>query len=233
MTEQQDNVYEANIETEQGATAQEVAAGGMSQETGSTALGKFKDVDALLKAYGCLQAEFTRRSQRIKELEKQVENLQETGASAALAEKLRKNAEARKAEEERFDAYIAEREQATEDFVGLADKADEQTHAGISGKIAENVHSEEENTSADAAVSAASGRGDDGLSSGELYERANKDEQVRLRIIGEYLSSVGKKGAPIVQGGAGALTAPPMKPRTIGEAGELALKMFKKSGAQA
>ena len=40
-----------------------------------TAHAKFKSVDALARAYGALEAEFTRRSQRIKELEKTVENL--------------------------------------------------------------------------------------------------------------------------------------------------------------
>lgn len=34
-------------------------------------LGKFKDITALLSAYNSLQAEFTKRCQRIKELEKQ------------------------------------------------------------------------------------------------------------------------------------------------------------------
>lgn len=34
-------------------------------------LGKFKDVKALLSAYASLEAEFTRRSQRLKELEEQ------------------------------------------------------------------------------------------------------------------------------------------------------------------
>lgn len=38
-------------------------------------LKKFKDVDALQKAYLSLQAEFTRRSQRLKELESEVEAL--------------------------------------------------------------------------------------------------------------------------------------------------------------
>jgi hypothetical protein len=43
----------------------------VQQESGKnpTILGKFKDVDALLQAYNSLQAEFTRRSQRLKELE--------------------------------------------------------------------------------------------------------------------------------------------------------------------
>ena len=39
-------------------------------ETGaSVSLGKFKDVNALLNAYNSLQSEFTKRCQRIKELE--------------------------------------------------------------------------------------------------------------------------------------------------------------------
>lgn len=41
------------------------------QNTGATAagLGKFKDADALLRAYNSLEAEFTRRSRRLRELE--------------------------------------------------------------------------------------------------------------------------------------------------------------------
>ena len=37
----------------------------------ATVLGKFKDVQTLMKAYSDLEAEFTRRSQRLKELEKE------------------------------------------------------------------------------------------------------------------------------------------------------------------
>lgn len=38
-------------------------------------LGKFKDVNALLKAYDSLQSEFTKRCQRIKELEKRISEI--------------------------------------------------------------------------------------------------------------------------------------------------------------
>ncbi len=41
-----------------------------NREQPATGLGKFKDVDALLEAYNNLEAEFTRRSQRLRELEK-------------------------------------------------------------------------------------------------------------------------------------------------------------------
>lgn len=48
----------AEARTQQGATAAD--------------LGKFKDVNALLQAYNSLEAEFTRRSQRLRELEEKV-----------------------------------------------------------------------------------------------------------------------------------------------------------------
>ena len=42
---------------------------GPATENAELSLGKFKSVDALLRAYGELEAEFTRRSQRLKALE--------------------------------------------------------------------------------------------------------------------------------------------------------------------
>ena len=65
--ETKDNAYrQAQTET----LAEATAAIGDSAATVSTDLGKFKDVSALLKAYDSLQAEFTRRSQRLKDLER-------------------------------------------------------------------------------------------------------------------------------------------------------------------
>lgn len=65
-----------NIETAENLTdaaAAEQGAEAQAKEGSATAenLGKFKSVDALLRAYNSLQAEFTRRSQRLKELEKE------------------------------------------------------------------------------------------------------------------------------------------------------------------
>lgn len=46
------------------------------RENASPDLGKFKSVDALLRAYGELEAEFTRRSQRLKAFEDEREKTQ-------------------------------------------------------------------------------------------------------------------------------------------------------------
>ena len=61
-----------------------------------------------------------------------------------------------------------------------------------------------------------------------LYAQVCRDEGVRLRIIGEYLSSIGKSGAPLMTGGVGTFTTPPRKAANITEAGNMALLYFKK-----
>ena len=56
-----------NLKANGGATADTAEAEGKVQA--AAGLGKFKDVQTLMKAYSDLEAEFTRRSQRLKELE--------------------------------------------------------------------------------------------------------------------------------------------------------------------
>ena len=66
---EQDNVYDDTTRAEDTTAVSK-------EELASTIPSKFKDVDALVRAYSSLQAEFTRRSQRLKELEKKVENVE-------------------------------------------------------------------------------------------------------------------------------------------------------------
>lgn len=58
-----------NTTTDVPVTA-EAAEAEVKTEQAATGLGKFKSVDALLEAYNNLEAEFTRRSQRLRELER-------------------------------------------------------------------------------------------------------------------------------------------------------------------
>ena len=58
------------------------------KEIAAAGLGKFKDVQTLMKAYSDLEAEFTRRSQRLKELEKENKAAPEPdGAKAVPSQK--------------------------------------------------------------------------------------------------------------------------------------------------
>ena len=251
--EEKDNGYVGN--TQSGANASAITGAEREEccpTIAPTAIGKFKDVDALLKAYDCLQAEFTRRSQRLKQLEKEAENSNLKRTSAEVAEKLRKNAEKAKAAEEDFDGFVTELEQANvrarssgaileepvdktadERELPMAKIADGSSVA-VENRVAESditVKNEEEKASFTEEASVAQRR-EKQPSSGELYRLAKDNEEVRLKIIGEYLQSVGKSSAPLLKGGNGLLSAPPMKPKTLHEAGEMALRWFRREGVE-
>lgn len=62
----------------------------------------------------------------------------------------------------------------------------------------------------------------------DLYRAACNSEAVRLRIIGDYLASLRSADAPLMRGGTAVFTAPPVKAKSIAEAGTMALCYFKK-----
>ena len=213
----------------------------------SAVLGKFKDVDALVKAYESLQAEFTRRSQKLKELEKQASKTTEERERAdSGAEKLRKNAQRRKEAEKEFEEFIFQTESSAIQSAGseenLCQKMENQApvcevNESTDVEVASQKESLEGNiTEADSmrnrsAVLEVEGKGDVANyafaeTSDELFRLANSNENVRLKIIGEYLRSIGKSGAPLTVGG-GTVATPPVKPTSIFDAGNMALRYFK------
>jgi hypothetical protein len=281
--EKEENVYGNNTQT--GTVAK--ASGAVAQEReASTVLGKFKDVNALARAYGALEAEFTRRSQRLKELENQLASNSQEGndAAAAGAEKLRKHAKARKEATKAFDEFVALVGKAHTDSVACEgefggdtaleepmknseiktletqalDAENEAKEGGVYALKEENTlaatpegegnaaeHKME--TAADLCLNGEEAVGEEvvlkgekvfsavaknentEVSSEELYRRVSRDEGVRLKIIGEYLASIGKSGAPLTAAGAGVPISPPLKAKNILDAGVMALQYFKQS----
>lgn len=250
---EEENVYDETTRAEETTAVSD-------EERASTVPSKFKDVDALVRAYGSLQAEFTRRSQRLKELEKMAENFEkgELDAARSGAEKLRKNAKARKAETKQFDEFMAQTVNVTARETEenepeakpeiLQDKPSKET--AVDAEISKNGGTVYEmNASTDDTAPAVKGEAEDGTQKGErelkfvagsenvadpskdLYEQVSRNEKVRLKIIGEYLSSLGRSGAPLMAGGVGTLATPPIKPKSISEAGNMALLYFKKPKA--
>lgn len=182
--EQKENGTVSVSKTEQGTDAE--------KKVGSTVLGKFKDVRALEEAYSALEAEFTRRSQRIKELEKAVEN--------------RTQSEAEKPSE---------------------------SEGGVKADFPDRPTETPENSAVDENASIRTEDGEKPLTDDELFSAANENERVRLKIIGDYLSSLGKSVAPITKGGVGTLATSPKKAKSVTEAGEMALHFFKAEKNQA
>ena len=277
--EKEENVYEETTLT--GETGAVSANGGDQKDadTASTVLGKFKDVNALARAYGALQAEFTRRSQRLKALEREAEKFagEEAGAGRSGAEKLRKNAETRRVESKRFDEFVAQTaSQGAKPSAETAENADPENLTGQPSALdlekeqieqnggtvyamnafdkgkadaGEEVKTESTTKKPQAERQAFSGvvegalKGENALpsvaESGDaaepselLYAKVCRDEKVRLRIIGEYLSSIGRAGAPLMTGGVGVLATPPQKAKTISDAGTMALRFFKKPAGE-
>ena len=255
---------------EKGAEQAVIAAKGMMEKDGCPVLGsaapkKFKDADALARAYGALEAEFTRRSQRIKELEKEVEKWKSgfADSESSGAEKLRKNAQSRRNAAKEFDKFVNGLGKRSEN-VETQDKAEEKSRetqeeialsanengfadtelekdkplvaAVIAAENAEKVETTgalEESERVKAALQASKAGqfvvgGRETLSSDELYEKVCLDEKVRLKIIGEYLSSVGKNLPPLTAGGVGSMLAPPIRAKSIADAGNYALQYLKK-----
>lgn len=240
MTEKE-NVYAENDKTEDIAEAKE---GEKQEKDASTVLGKFKDVDALVRAYSALQAEFTRRSQRLKALEKLAENFNagEQAAADSGVEKLRKNAQARREAAKKFDAFVAEVGKARPDAPTALEpeKEDEPILKVAEDLGVESAHTDEQaslptaesgQTTAEEVLPVAKS-GEAAYSADDLYAQVQRNDSVRLKIIGEYLQSIGKSGAPITTGRAGTLASPPVRARSIGDAGDMALQFFKKKPAQ-
>ena len=291
---QEDNVYEETTLTEEAKTMNMGAEEKMRLKNTSAVLGKFKDVDALAQAYNALQAEFTRRSQRLKELERKTENqdaetsgAKKENANVLGVEKLRKNAKAKRAQAKRFDAFLADvvaekdadRPVLADSNVGeyenlqlenlqaedlQAENMPKENEMLVKASVLDTLDNEKPENVEEKDVSAESEEGlmakegeraqsttrfhhdtavvegqkkaekpvaENGaslLSSESLYEKVLENEQVRLRIIGEYLASIGKSGVPVTCGNAGILTAPPMRAKSIADAGGMALHYFKK-----
>ena len=69
MEEDGEKLYNASVESDTAETNRDNQESISQDLKGSMNLGKFKDAESLLKAYNSLQTEFTKKSQRLSELE--------------------------------------------------------------------------------------------------------------------------------------------------------------------
>ena len=191
---------------------------------GSAVLKKFKDENALSQADGALEAEFTRRSQRLKALERELAKLQaEKSENDGVKEEGSRSVES--------DARSKEEKPSVEP-VGLVSDGD-----GTVEK--ESVEESEEKFSLDGAETfekfaktSAKESVAQNVSDEEIYQRASKNEDIRLKIIGDYFESLKKSGAPLVRGGQGTIATPNAKATSVSQAGDMALRYFKTEKAQ-
>ena len=190
-----------------------------SERTDSASTSKFKNEESLLKAYRSLEAEFTKRSQRLKALEEE-----NAALKAAVETKDDSSAEAF-----RDDGWTNERE--AEEFFGkypeAAELVDKITDFAVNG---ENFGKRGfmERAYVDYLI--------------DRFDRLDKESKTKEFIIGqiegtpikdeiikEYLSSVNNSNlSPRLLGGAGDIALTPVKkPKNLQEASLLAKEIIK------
>ena len=212
--EKENVVVEEQVRTERDGGLDEK---NVVKDKGSAVRGKFKDENALLKAYGALEAEFTRRSQRLKELERRMLEMR--------AEKPEKSVESEETEVCSVDnpSKTGSVEPANDGLVGDGSsgemtRGDDSTKSSSDGTKAVGMFVEPD---------AVEKRGGNEISDDEIYKRASANEDIRLKIIGDYFSSLKKSGAPLARGGQGTIAAPIARAGSVAQAGDMALMYFR------
>ena len=154
--------------------------------------GKFKSVKALEEAYLSLQAEFTRRSQRLKELE------------ASIAKALPEDAEAQ-------TQNATQTQDATQ-----TQNSDTQAEQKCPASLTVSPEKLLEAAMADESLKNAI------ISNREIKNAIIEDEGVKNEIIAQYLKTVSnKKSIPLIFGGV-QVAAQKQTPKSVKEAGQLA-----------
>ena len=185
---------------------------GAEENLGATEeFGKFKDAKSLLNAYNALQSEFTRRCQKVKELER--ENLllhKEHADGHSLSE----------GHEWEKKAFLEIFPNAEEEYSSLKNTAfDSDGSKGWLGRayIKKLTQNYEDKINY--------------LTSLDYVKNAvDNNEELKSQIIKDYLISVenSKPAIRLISGNGMATVSPPSKPKNLADAGDLARQIFEK-----
>lgn len=232
-------------ENEQTEVAAHTAEADMSMNNGAAAtevsLGKFKDVNSLLKAYENLESEFTRRSRRLRELEgemlRQKEEITRRGASSVSEEHF--------GEEKPTTVGISEsKENAGNDGLPVNSNGKSvETKPKAAGENAGALKTDEKSTgekleNKETSENAQSAGGNEPVGEKTANENSAEEnktvEDSRFAVAGEnqpadeaeeivqaYLLSVLKSRPGFSPALGTAVTAPPRRPRSFEEAGKM------------
>lgn len=214
----------AEAKNNEGAAATEVS------------LGKFKDVKSLLKAYGNLESEFTRRSKRLRELEGEIlkkneeitrlcassgqDKISGDDSAAETTATDKKVTTENAAADNAVNGVNAAETTATEKFTAenAAKKNEKDVYEILTGGDEDAVPPEENNPTppAEAKISDGGEKEKQERATSEKAETIDAEEAVKAYLLRVFKN---RPIAPPVFGTA--VTAPPKKPRTFEEAGRL------------
>ena len=227
-------------EKEQSAVAADLAQN--QAENNADSFGKFKSASALLNAYNNLEAQFTKRSQELKRLEKEIGELK-----AEQASKVENVAKVK------ADTVIAEDETGTGEtaqFNQLAScESEDETIAREVSNFLQRNPSASKYAKAIALKTSQRGEVENGflerafievlqdeienernkITDDFIYSKVTNSPLIKERIVRDYLSGIiQSKGATLLSSGGESVIMPPKKPLTITQAGEMATEVLRK-----
>lgn len=211
----------------------------------AVSFGKFASAQELLNAYNSLQAEFTKRSQQLRQLEREISERNEQTEQQS-GEPVLTEASANVVQDETGSAAV-----------GLADESEASTLTEYEeGQLADEVavflsanpeaviYAEEIAEKSSQSGYLGSGflqnaylavlkdklRAEKEKINDEfILEKAQAIPFVKQKIIRDYLNEVSlNKGARLIAGGGESVILPPSRPKDISQAGEMAFKILKK-----
>ena len=172
-------------------------------ENGSKEFGKFKDAESLLKAYNNLEAEFTKKSQKLANLESE---------NVKTQNELNKKVEQEKLVEE----FVSKFEIVKPFKSALKESLQQNENADIKDealRLITNTYKTAEDFSKD-----------DEFLNNFIYS----NQEIKDKIVKDYLSRITQSSPIKVDGGASSITlTPPKTPKTISEANKLAKSIIK------
>lgn len=202
------------IETGVGVTSQPAGAENVLGEKESAPYGKFSSAKDLLDAYNSLQSEFTRRCQKVKELERENDCLKKT--EKPPIDSVLSSGQAGKPS---FKDTYPETQGIMKSLYDLAASSGDDAEGFLERAYVKYLKNKVES--------------DNEYYSSKEYIRSkiNGDNDIKNEIIREYLDGVNASKPKVWQymgNGDGVISAP-SKPKTLQEATKIALQIFEKA----
>lgn len=207
-----DSVVADDHNISEGTKPQDNSSDTSDNQVVETSLGKFKNNEALLNAYNSLEAEFTKRSQRLKELEQSTSDKVETPD-----EKLAYDSEDWQAKVQEF---VMKNPIAKEFAEEIADRIINDD------ALARDKHCLD--IALNSVLAAKYRQPEQLLQDDEFLDKyVFSNQSIKDKIVEEYINSLNSYQPPDVIRHKGQISlAPPERPRTLKEAGDLATKLF-------
>ncbi len=209
-----DNTAGSSNQTFNDSTMVQPAEAEMISGTGNTAeFGRFKDAKGLLDAYNSLQSEFTRRCQRVKELER------ELGKFSILENpETDSNKFSSREEREGFILKFPEAQAQIQSLYEIAEKNGDESYGRLERAYILKLQSELQNQKKY-------------FTSREYLDYAlSQSDDFKDKVIRGYLDKIygSNPKVPLISGDGKAQITPPSNPKNLTEAGNLAKQIFDK-----